>query len=1094
MYKNIFCKNSREHFTGPDGEIGSLLKMKFIADDKLYIYHEYGRNRSEGYDDANLDHARPHTKRTIAGDGKWLRHGYIPNACCGKLIHMHIPNFKDGDRLLLFVNNTGGPGYVAGEVSHNNITYFTKADTKNWNCLGILPGGTEQGFYKEDIDQNEFPAKGEPYLGNINQAQVCTSGEDGRCAPPMRSAPCENWDPLIKIMNNGSKWFHALEPRAKDQIDAIKKHVKDLGIQEGHNKCRDPEGGKGRGEAFCMTGSKEVLENLDKCYFGYLKNSRPTTCQDMVNEYGPYSTRKAWASEKWADVAWPARIQWDDMGCRKAAWLPDNDNLYGKKACERVIELVSDRRVQLNLAGRCKLKSKEDIIPNYIGKDLSRGGKSRPKWYSAGRRIGCFKDGADCENKQQLPTRIGLNGIFTHEQCRDKAMKQDSKYYGLQNGGECYMSPGGMVDNRDTNGQKCSAPNHECIMKSRAAYGQLTGGERRNDIYSTTEPPILSEVLPNAWESRGWFSANLLGKFTDKGKQMSLLKTEGASNTGWWGDGHQFHGWMVIEFKPTSSTTEFCSNPNYNEWYPPGCADRSTHDKCKASPMTYYKNGSLVGKFVVNDNLCKTMGASRETPGTEGFIGGPYSPIITNSDNSLSKAGTSVHRTNIEFVNIITLSIEKIRTTKIFPNENSRKTGHIYESDVNNYKILLNEILTLSADLNKNTKVIYSDDIDISEIITPITSAYQKWISNKDCRESQDSPPVGKGSDICDTTEIISKYNTKLHQLIKQSRIMSVLCQCIDDGSAPGIKGNKCPPCGLSPSNIANRNSVPQVKAEKIYNTINGVTCALQWSSRGLGNGEYQAKWDCGRENRLRLVDKGGNPSHKLGRCEGDCDSDNNCKRGLLCKQRSSSNVTIPGCISGGRGDNATHDYCYSPKSIFRGDARGDPVIINNGKIITKINNKTCGLEWDSNMGAKKWGGEKRNKFLGGYVRDRGRAYGSLGAAKAACEADSRCNGITQERTQKYTTRGGTVLGNSPTGENSWLLNRLVNKRNAKWDCNSSGDPLELKNNKLYTTADGKQCTLSYDKKRGKGARVSHNEYNAVWDCEQTGGLIIKST
>jgi len=57
------------------------------------------------------------------------------------------------------------------------------------------------------------------------------------------------------------------------------------------------------------------------------------------------------------------------------------------------------------------------------------------------------------------------------------------------------------------------------------------------------------------------------------------------------------------------------------------------------------------------------------------------------------------------------------------------------------------------------------------------------------------------------------------------------------------------------------------------------------------------------------LVNKGANPSETLGRCEGDCDSDNNCAAGLRCFQRSGL-TTVPGCISGGAGDVSNYDYC----------------------------------------------------------------------------------------------------------------------------------------------------------------------------------------
>ena len=51
----------------------------------------------------------------------------------------------------------------------------------------------------------------------------------------------------------------------------------------------------------------------------------------------------------------------------------------------------------------------------------------------------------------------------------------------------------------------------------------------------------------------------------------------------------------------------------------------------------------------------------------------------------------------------------------------------------------------------------------------------------------------------------------------------------------------------------------------------------------------------------------------KLGECEGDCDKDDDCYKGLQCYQRDTSSDTVPGCKKGGPGDDPTHDYCYFP-------------------------------------------------------------------------------------------------------------------------------------------------------------------------------------
>ncbi|KAL7482816.1 hypothetical protein ACHAW6_012959 [Cyclotella cf. meneghiniana] len=50
-------------------------------------------------------------------------------------------------------------------------------------------------------------------------------------------------------------------------------------------------------------------------------------------------------------------------------------------------------------------------------------------------------------------------------------------------------------------------------------------------------------------------------------------------------------------------------------------------------------------------------------------------------------------------------------------------------------------------------------------------------------------------------------------------------------------------------------------------------------------------------------------------KCQGDCNSDDDCADGLKCFSRGNGEVTaVPGCESGGEGDLAGMDYCYSPE------------------------------------------------------------------------------------------------------------------------------------------------------------------------------------
>jgi len=56
------------------------------------------------------------------------------------------------------------------------------------------------------------------------------------------------------------------------------------------------------------------------------------------------------------------------------------------------------------------------------------------------------------------------------------------------------------------------------------------------------------------------------------------------------------------------------------------------------------------------------------------------------------------------------------------------------------------------------------------------------------------------------------------------------------------------------------------------------------------------------------IIDHVVDPSWKLGLCEGDCDTDENCQSGLECFQREGY-TSVPGCVGGG---SEKWDYCYN--------------------------------------------------------------------------------------------------------------------------------------------------------------------------------------
>lgn len=77
-------------------------------------------------------------------------------------------------------------------------------------------------------------------------------------------------------------------------------------------------------------------------------------------------------------------------------------------------------------------------------------------------------------------------------------------------------------------------------------------------------------------------------------------------------------------------------------------------------------------------------------------------------------------------------------------------------------------------------------------------------------------------------------------------------------------------------------------------------------------------------------MDKGSSgctSSNRCSACEGDCDSDSDCRPGLKCFQRGQSSDVVPGCATTGYVKTTSdHDYCYSvSKEVSAGQETNPP-------------------------------------------------------------------------------------------------------------------------------------------------------------------------
>ena len=169
-------------------------------------------------------------------------------------------------------------------------------------------------------------------------------------------------------------------------------------------------------------------------------------------------------------------------------------------------------------------------------------------------------------------------------------------------------------------------------------------------------------------------------------------------------------------------------------------------------------------------------------------------------------------------------------------------------------------------------------------------------------------------------------------------------------------------------------------------NYKNGRSLHFRFGLEGTGN--WNRGIDVPAWTGLPLVDKGNNPNtskNKLGKCEGDCDSDKDCKPGLKCFQRSSSKNVPPGCEPGGSGDDPTHDYCYDPSDPYKEDTIKPKTwhhvvfTVKNSKEFTAyidgikrshtITKEPIATDFDDNFPITMGGGNE-NESWGGYVAE----------------------------------------------------------------------------------------------------------------------------
>ena len=178
------------------------------------------------------------------------------------------------------------------------------------------------------------------------------------------------------------------------------------------------------------------------------------------------------------------------------------------------------------------------------------------------RYLGCFRD----NQNRDLPFLLGTG--MSRDECAFAAKNNEMRFYGLQNGGECWTG--------NSFGKYGAADN--CNMACSKNVGEMCGGTWANQVYSVNETPEVV-IVPNIPEKSGLFDSRAKSLWVKSGDQYPL-------------------GTWVWEISiPRAEKIAFCPNPEFKEFNPAGCSNALGLSNCKMSQF---------GNYSADENMCAT--------------------------------------------------------------------------------------------------------------------------------------------------------------------------------------------------------------------------------------------------------------------------------------------------------------------------------------------------------------------------------------------------------------------------------------------------------------------------------------------------------
>ena len=227
-----------------------------------------------------------------------------------------------------------------------------------------------------------------------------------------------------------------------------------------------------------------------------------------------------------------------------------NNPIPGEKIIIKATNIAGDGGLifEFKIGDKIIYSNKQNCT--FIGKESNSGRVAGNKW------VGCFRDNGW---NRDLSTYIGSGMTITN--CMDIAISRGMPYYGMQNGGECWLG--------NSYGRYGYIGNENCSLSCNANYNERCGGYNANTVYSVNEQPnILEREKPGHADSR----------FTSYSKY--LWPTEG---------GIFSVGTYIIHVEiPRFDTLAFCPDPDFDEYNPSGCLQPLDKNSCKSTPLANY--------------------------------------------------------------------------------------------------------------------------------------------------------------------------------------------------------------------------------------------------------------------------------------------------------------------------------------------------------------------------------------------------------------------------------------------------------------------------------------------------------------------------